>query len=79
MNRRLAMRANDDLEMRPHSLQVLLSLPSLQLLDLSKAFCPIDDEFMDLDLCNGWGSTSLKYLSALRHSVAPHTRILCNV
>ncbi len=78
-NGRLAMRGNDDLEMRQESLQTLLSLPSLQLLDLSKAFCPIDEDFMDMDLCTGWNSTSLRYLAALRHGVSANTRILCNV
>lgn len=54
--RRLALRGNDDLEMRQGSLQTLLSLPRLQLLDLSKAFCPIDEDFMDMDLCTGYCS-----------------------
>lgn len=76
---RLSLEGNEDLGMTQESVDVLKSLSALMQLDLRKEFCNADDEFMDLDLCTGWGPMSLKHLGNLRTSAPAQLQILCNV
>ena len=73
------MSDNEDLHLNEDGIAVIKALAALVHLDLTKEFCQADDDFMDLDLCTGWGPMSLKCLASLRRTAAAQLRIVCNV